>query len=806
MILSRSTAVLAALLAVPAACSEEPEPGGDCLDFGGPTRCEDLLVRCARTRGVPPRALCDEACQAGGGQVFVCRGTADTLRVGLVSPSEIDPDQAAPVDLVVERLDCEVCEAWRPGEECTPGLSFCDPDQPEVVRACREDGRTSEAVETCVAGEVCVRPGCAPGAPCTAAAQCAGRVCDPGVIECGPPGEERTLVCGPKGEGRQTLVDCDLAGKSLRCGPEPVCVTDGGPPCDRDAACPAGHRCTSPGEQGGTRVCVPASGDGEPCLGPDGQVCAVDLRCVVEWGAGPAPGEGICRSVCDYTRNDCGQGWACLKGAGGGVCSSTVSPRHREECVTGLPAPCDQGVIVVGASAECVPVIQPAEAEVCDGVDNDCDGIVDNGYLDPATDRYDLDPRHCGRCGRTCGHGTLCEGGECVCPPGYADADGQAINGCECRITEGGGEVCDLRDNDCDGEVDEGFDADGDGSPGTEGCGEGVEPDCDDEDATVRPGATERCDGIDNDCDGRTDEAFDLAADPDHCGACGHSCRVPNALARCVEGFCPWECPVREDEPPDPRCTLECLPGALDDNDDPRDGCETTPCTRGDLPEPDVVGAYELGTTAPAALLWQELGTGLLATAPPEPDAPVLRPLSWDGAELTPGEDRPTAELSGGPFAPTGLAWADGRLGVLDGAGARILRLTPGEYLEVDVLDLPQAQSGALAGLAWDGVTWWLSDGAGCAVYRVVAGRGPVRMLSASGVVRGLDVIREEGLLLVSEPRRVCAYRLDGGVCSECWRTDRVLSSPGGLAWDGELWLLDPTAGMVVRTRLELPE
>ena len=85
-------------------------------------------------------------------------------------------------------------------------------------------------------------------------------------------------------------------------------------------------------------------------------------------------------------------------------------------------------------------------------------------------------------------------------------------------------EVCDERDNNCDGFIDEGLtreffrDADGDGhgDPGAtvEACGltEGLsstDDDCDDLDSRVHPSATEICDGLDNDCDTLTDDADD---------------------------------------------------------------------------------------------------------------------------------------------------------------------------------------------------------------------------------------------------------------------------------------------------------
>jgi len=139
--------------------------------------------------------------------------------------------------------------------------------------------------------------------------------------------------------------------------------------------------------------------------------------------------------------------------------------------------------------------INPGATEVCDGVDNDCDGAIDEGF-DQDNDGW-----------------TTCAG-DCD------DNNPNANPDCP--------DICNGIDDDCDGEIDEDFDADGDGYTT---CG----GDCDDGDASVNPGATEVCDGVDNDCDGQVDEGFD--ADNDGWTTCGGDCddNNPNTNPDCPD-------------------------------------------------------------------------------------------------------------------------------------------------------------------------------------------------------------------------------------------------------------------------------
>jgi hypothetical protein len=100
--------------------------------------------------------------------------------------------------------------------------------------------------------------------------------------------------------------------------------------------------------------------------------------------------------------------------------------------------------------------------EICDNLDNDCNGAVDDVDLPQLAS----DPNNCGACGRVCNFQGQhqfgsCENGLCVattCMPGFVDIDSRAP-GCEygCTPTVPPTEVCDGRDNDCNGAIDDGL-------------------------------------------------------------------------------------------------------------------------------------------------------------------------------------------------------------------------------------------------------------------------------------------------------------------------------------------------------------
>jgi len=201
---------------------------------------------------------------------------------------------------------------------------------------------------------------------------------------------------------------------------------------------------------------------------------------------------------------------------------------EEEPCASGSQGDCDDEN----------PWVYPDAEEVCDAIDNNCDGALLEDEVDADGDGYflcqsggrapdcdDTDPTvHPGATEACNGVDDNCDG---EMSGGEIDEDGDGKMVCEGDCDDddpaaypGADEVCDAADNDCDGLVDTPFDADGDGytTCGADGVVGSSDDDCDDTDGDVNPGIlVDDCDGADSDCNGEVDDGD---ADGDGSSAC----------------------------------------------------------------------------------------------------------------------------------------------------------------------------------------------------------------------------------------------------------------------------------------------
>ena len=301
---------------------------------------------------------------------------------------------------------------------------------------------------------------------------------------CVPYADVYCVRCAASSECPQSGDACtDLGGASY-------CLRD----CSNSGLCAAGYECRD----------IPSTltPEGRPDAGSaagDGGVSQLLRQCV--------PRSGKCPGCVDHDGDGYGVGADCL----GPDCDDTNNAIH------------------------------PGAAEVCDGVDNNCDGRIDEAF-DLQTDN-----QHCGTCGHTCNAaaGERCCGGTCVdtftnlsncgtCGNACASTGADTCCGGTCRNTQttpahcGG---CGLACTNANGEL---------------GCATGQ----------CRP----LCGVGYGDCDSNSRNGCETAiTSVDHCGQCGRACTNANGSTRCIVD----------------RCEPTCAGGFGDCDGNAQNGCET---------------------------------------------------------------------------------------------------------------------------------------------------------------------------------------------------------------------------------------
>ena len=461
-----------------------------------------------------------------------------------------------------------VCDAKQPGPETCNGLDDnCDGQVDETFKDANGNYVALENCGACGVSCVGLVPHAAMKCDVTAGtARCAVDQCEPGYFKASDlscqefPGTQCQACASDKAclVPGDACLPADALGKSY-------CLWDCAPgsqhPVVNGKICPDGYVCQALDSQGQPlNRCLPLSGACDCTPDDEGEV----RLCQVTNAAGTCTGQATCHG--DTGWSACSAGTPLAETCNGldDNCNGLIDedfPQLKATCFSGLGVCQRPGVMVCNAAGDgvaCSAVPGQGSPEVCNGLDDDCNGLTDENWPEK---------------GKGClgGVGGCQRAGTMVC-----SADGTGLT-CDAAMGQPIEELCNGADDNCDGQTDETWPMKG--SVCTVGNGQCARAGiivCDSSGTGVtcdaKPGTSvvETCDYLDNDCDGLTDNGFvdasgKYVADRG-CGNCFTDCTaiyaLPNAYGTCdATGVAP-------------RCRLNCGAGFLDLNGVPDDGCE----------------------------------------------------------------------------------------------------------------------------------------------------------------------------------------------------------------------------------------
>ncbi len=300
-----------------------------------------------------------------------------------------------------------LCSAKTPAEEVCNGLDDdCDGQVDEGFTDAEGQFASVDHCGSCGASCVAKFPGAAEVAcdASGAAPVCVLVACAPGFVAYGDKSciSEDAQLCQPCSSDAQCFGDGSRCVQVSETDPRTFCARDCSEAGGLSTTCPAGYACTA--LEDGSEQCLPESESCDCTAGNAGQTKA----CLATNDVGTCFGVETC---------DPAVGWTGCTAAtpADEVCNGVDDDCDGfvdEDLPTGGPCQVDNdfgtcaGTLVCGGAAGMVCDAATPAAETCNGLDDDCDGEVDEGFAvafgDPPVLKYGESVEHCGTCGYAC--------------------------------------------------------------------------------------------------------------------------------------------------------------------------------------------------------------------------------------------------------------------------------------------------------------------------------------------------------------------------------------------------------------------